>query len=238
MKLGTSYTPFLFATLIAAPSAGQFGQDAGSRAIERAQREQAMFRSYDRNNDGVITPREWRGSAQEFRQLDTNNDRELSGREIWVRFPDDRNAFTEEDQRREAMVSAFYRADRDRDGRVSASEWWDARDGFNRIDINGDALLTLGEFIHTDAPVDLPVGTIGGAQKSPAYDSGYQRGLIDGRAAGKEDKTQRNQWDLEGQSELEQADSGYSNALGRRDEYQAGYRAGFRLGYKQGFGPR
>ncbi|MBA3298344.1 MAG: hypothetical protein H0U19_15570, partial [Acidobacteria bacterium] len=64
------------------------------------------------------------------------------------------------------------------------------------------------------------------------------RGLLEGRQAGKEDKTLRNEWDLEGQRELEQADSGYAAQIGSRDEYQAGYRAGFRLGYKQGFGPR
>ncbi|OFW22289.1 MAG: hypothetical protein A3G21_01740 [Acidobacteria bacterium RIFCSPLOWO2_12_FULL_66_21] len=45
-------------------------------------------------------------------------------------------------------------------------------------------------------------------------------------------------WDLEGQRELEQADAGYDQRLGAREDYQAGYRAGFRLGYRQGFGPR
>jgi len=57
--------------------------------------------------------------------------------------------------------------------------------------------------------------------------------------AGREDKTiNGGKWDLEGQRELEQADSGYRNELGTRTDYQAGYRAGFRVGYREGFGPR
>jgi hypothetical protein len=73
--------------------------------------------------------------------------------------------------------------------------------------------------------------------RSEAYRAGYNRGLAEGRQAGSEDK-QRNQWDLDGQRELEQADSGYYPQLGDRREYQAGYRAGFTRGYRLGFGPR
>ena len=220
----------------AAVAAGQ--QDTQrARTIERAKREQDRFRSFDTNNDGIITQREWRGGAAAFRQLDTDGDRELRGREIWFRLPDDASAYTEEDQRHEEMIAAFYRADRNRDSRLTTEEWWDERTAFNTIDINRDRVLTLGEFLYTEQPIDLAVGTTGDTQ-TRAYQSGYQRGLSEGRQAGKEDKSLRNRWDLDGQSELEQADSGYTNDLGRRDEYQAGYRAGFRLGYKQGFGTR
>ena len=210
-----------------------------ARIIERAKREQDRFRSFDTNKDGIITQREWRGGAAAFRQLDTDGDRELRGREIWFRLPDDASAYTEEDQRHEDMIAAFYRADRNRDGRLAVEEWWDDGAVFNNIDLNRDRVLTLGEFVYTEQPIDLAVGTAGDTRtESRAYQSGYERGLSEGRAAGKEDKTLRNRWDLEGQNELEQADSGSTNDLGRRDEYQAGYRAGFRLGYKQGFGTR
>ena len=61
--------------------------------------------------------------------------------------------------------------------------------------------------------------------------------MIDGRQAGREDGARR-VWDLHGQRELEQADAGYRNELGARDQYQAGYREGFRQAYAEGYGPR
>jgi len=87
-----------------------------------------------------------------------------------------------------------------------------------------------------------PVGTSGVGEPgntTRAYQSGYERGRTEGRQAGKEDKgVNGGHWDLEGQRELEQADSGYTADLGARTDYQSGYRAGFRLGYREGFGPR
>jgi hypothetical protein len=74
--------------------------------------------------------------------------------------------------------------------------------------------------------------------RTPAYQAGHDRGLIEGRAAGREDRERNQGWDLEGQRELEQADSGYVPALGSRADYQAGYRAAFRAAYQEGYGPR
>ena len=45
-------------------------------------------------------------------------------------------------------------------------------------------------------------------------------------------------WDLDGQTELERADSGYYSQLGTLGEYQGGYREGFRVGYREGFAQR
>ena len=74
--------------------------------------------------------------------------------------------------------------------------------------------------------------------QTQTFQAGRDRGLTDGRQAGREDRDQRGAWDLEGQRELEQADAGYRSELGSRDQYQAGYREGFRQGYAEGYGPR
>ena len=75
---------------------------------------------------------------------------------------------------------------------------------------------------------------LGEFDRDPAY-----KGLAEGRQAGREDKNVNGgKWDLDGQRELEQADSGYRPELGDRADYQSGYRAAFRLGYREGFGPR
>ena len=219
------------------------GQDQGAdrgRVNQRVDREQARYRLWDANGDGVLDRREWRGSAREFRQLDINRDGELSGTEIWIQPRNQGNS--EEAQRRDDLLEAFHRADRNGDNRLAPAEWWNDRASFNRIDVNRDGVLTPGEVLSTTEAINVPqAGTAASADptiQTRAYRGGYERGLVEGRQAGKEDKELRNHWDLEGQRELEQADSGYTNDLGRRDEYQAGYRAGFRLGYKQGFGPR
>jgi hypothetical protein len=111
---------------------------------------------------------------------------------------------------------------------IARDEWhWNAA-AFGRLDANRDGRLSRQEF---ENPAE---GNL--AQESPAYRAGYERGRQEGIQAGKEDKPRH--WDLEGQRELEQADSGYEARVGSYAEYQAGYRAGFRRGYAEGFGPR
>jgi Ca2+-binding EF-hand superfamily protein len=229
--------------LSAAVATPVFAQDASSgtaRAREQQNREsqeEMRLRAMDTDNDGVITRAEWRGSDQSFREYDTNHDGVLSGEEVHARAGTlGRN---NPDRSREQMYARFERADRNRDGRVARDEWTGSTAAFKRMDENGDGFVTRDEFSAITA--ERSVGTSGEAasRTTRAYQRGYDRGLTEGRQAGREDKSVNGgHWDLEGQRELEQADSGYAPDLGLRADYQAGYRAGFRLGYREGFGPR
>jgi EF hand len=231
---------------------------------------QMRFHEMDRDGDGVITRAEWRGSAQAFRQQDSNQDGVLSGDEVSPR------------RRRAALATEFERADRNRDGAVSRSEWWgDAvlfdrldrntdgvlspaefqseeslesrseRPSFESLDKNGNGVITSGEwngltdgFRALDADNDgvltqREYRQVSEVVDSAAYRAGRDRGLADGRQAGREDKeVNGGKWDLDGQRELETADAGYNVGMGSRADYQAGYRAAFRSGYREGFGPR
>ena len=72
--------------------------------------------------------------------------------------------------------------------------------------------------------------------RAPLAQFARQSRRQEGIQAGKEDKPRG--WDLEGQRELETADSGYQASMGDRAEYQAAYRLGFRRGYREGFDMR
>ena len=71
--------------------------------------------------------------------------------------------------------------------------------------------------------------------QSQAYRVGFDRGQLEGRAAGREDHDRNQEWDIEGQREMQSADSGYNPSVGSRTDYQAGYRDGFRHAYPDGF---
>lgn len=223
------------------PAVGQAQNDGNGTATRRANeqnadsREQMRFREMDTDNDGVITRGEWRGSDQSFREHDLNHDGVLSGEEVYPRSENraDRS-------RRDEMVARFERNDRNGDGQIARSEWTGSTAAFKRMDEDGDGTVTRQEYLAFVQ--DRAVGTSGSVipeNTTRAYRAGHDRGLIEGRQAGKEDKgVNGGNWDLDGQRELEQADSGYTPELGARADYQAGYRAGFRTGYREGFGPR
>ena len=171
------------------------------------------FDYLDTNNDGRISRAEWHGTAERYAALDDNRDGVLTRAE--VRGTTDPPA------------DLFSSVDVNRDRRISRDEWHWSRATFDGRDANRDGVLTREEFAAE------PAGA-----RSQAWTQGRDRGLIDGRQAGKEDRQLRNAWDLEGQRELETADAGYDARSGSKTDYQAGYRDGFRRGYREGFGPR
>jgi hypothetical protein len=172
----------------------------------------------DRNRDGVITRAEWRGNDQSFRQHDSNRDGVLSGDEV-------RAANAAGDSDGIGLVGDFRLVDQDGNGHITSQEW---RRAFTQLDDNRDGSLT---------PDELRVRNNRAPVVTRAFQAGRDRGVIDGRQAGREDGARR-RWDLDGQRELEQADAGYVSEVGARDQYQAGYREGFRQAYTEAYGPR
>jgi hypothetical protein len=146
-------------------------------------------------------------------------------------------------------MTRFTELDTNRDGFVTRNEWKWSDGAYYRMDTNSDNRLSRYEFqsglANTTNRVTDENGSDGrwnGATASPqrnhATQSGYDRGLSEGRQAGREDRTNGHGWDLNGQTELERADSGYYSQLGALGDYQNGYREGFRLGYREGFDQR
>jgi Ca2+-binding EF-hand superfamily protein len=186
----------------------------GQRRSEPSDWTPEEFQRLDDNRDGRLSEREWRYDEETFRRVDRNHDGVISERE-----------FNGEEGDEPDLASRFDALDVNRDGRVSRREWTGSSETFSWLDRNSDGVLSRYE-------------VLGSSRESTAYRAGEERGLVDGRQAGREDKTRRNAWDLEGQRELEQADAGYHSSLGPREDYQAGYRNGFVRGYREGFGPR
>ena len=186
----------------------------GSDTAEDDDREHS-FRDLDEDKDGRVSRREWHGTRARFDTLDDNRDGFLSRAEVAGSL--------------EPPPDLFTSLDVNRDRGVTLDEWHWSRQAFESRDANRDGRLTQQEFAGTTAAT---------AERSPAYRAGAERGLIEGRAAGKEDRERSQGWDLEGQRELETADSGYEARFGPRAEYQAGYRDAFRKGYREGYGPK
>ena len=201
------------------------------------------FRLADHNNDGVITRAEflsedgtdddrddqfpyvdvdqdlrisrdeWHGSEARFNALDVNRDGFVTRAEMLGNAP---------------PPDLFTSIDVNRNRIITPDEWHWSRVSFNERDANRDGRLTQAEFRGQAATSGTVTGT-------NAYRTGYERGTIEGRQAGREDRLNNRAWDLEGQRELETADAGYQPGMGAKVEYQDGYRTGFRRAYRIGW---
>jgi hypothetical protein len=179
------------------------------------------FANIDMNNDGWVTRNEWNMDSSSFTRLDLNRDNRISRFE----FENDTAAYNDYNY----SPAQFNTFDVNRDGWLTRPESRMASVDFDRFDVNRDNRISRSEFNTVATPPDAE------ANRSPAWRTGYDRGIADGRAAGREDFTRRQGWDLEGQRELERADAGYTPQVGTLSDYQAGYREGFRNAYRAGF---
>ena len=118
---------------------------------------QRRFRGMDRNNDGVISRNEWRGSRQSFDVHDWNNDGVLNGQEVDEAVA--RQGRTVDDENFD-RVDQFENLDVNNNNRIDAREWHGTVVAFNRLDVNDDNVLSRAEFGAT-AVNDNPVATSG-----------------------------------------------------------------------------
>jgi Ca2+-binding EF-hand superfamily protein len=163
----TALTVALAAQLAAAPTSAQ------SRFAQPQPSNQGMrFSGMDRNNDGVITRQEWRGSDDSFRVHDWNGDGILSGEEVrrGGRRPGQRsdNVFDLPDENMDIdREDRFENLDVNQDGRIQASEWHGSEDAFEWLDRNNDGTLSRAEVVGSERQARpraaTPVGTMGTA---------------------------------------------------------------------------
>jgi len=129
--------------------------------------------------------------------------------------------------------------DLNRDGVITRDEWRGNDRDFRAYDLNRDGVLSRNELSNArrHAGDQAAVVTPAPEQRatSRAFEAGRQRGQEEGRQAGQED-SYRHRWDLDGQQELESADSGYRSDFGPLEEFQAGYREAFMTAYRAAFG--
>jgi Ca2+-binding EF-hand superfamily protein len=222
------------------------------------------FRELDRDRNGSLSPAEWYFNRETFRRIDHNGDNVVSQPEFLGTTGIDDDAddrFENLDGDNDGRVSRaewhgtrarFDALDRDRNGvltRAEAAGTEPPVDLFEAIDVNTDSVITRAEWRWSAASFDVRDDNRDGrlsreefagvpSNRTGAYRAGYDRGLIEGRQAGREDRDRNHGWDLDGQRELEQADSGYQATMGSRAEYQSGYREGFKRGYREGWNRR
>ena len=137
---------FLGAVLVAQPV------DAGGTAEpQQGQRQQqARFRAMDTNNDGVITRAEWRGNDRSFRNHDWNHDGILSGDELRAGAVPPQGNQTDRGFY-EWTRAGFRSVDANGDNRITRNEWNYDYELFLRADRNRDNVLTLAEFLGSEA---------------------------------------------------------------------------------------
>jgi Ca2+-binding EF-hand superfamily protein len=137
-----------------------------------------LYADLDRNRDGVIARGEWRGSPNAFRMRDWNGDGVLSGDEVspnavppassaqyrdYSMPTNDRFSYLDVNNNGsidrnewDGSLDAFYRFDRNNDGRITRAEMGSAPNttSFASMDSNGDRRISLGEWPYSHRTFD------------------------------------------------------------------------------------
>lgn len=92
------------------------------------------FSAFDRNNDGVISRSEWRGTIEDFNRLDDDQNGVLSLEEFHERAGKDN----------------FRELDHNNDGVIARNEWHNTSRSFEELDRNGDGTLNRDEFYNRE----------------------------------------------------------------------------------------
>ena len=154
---------------------GQAQSTVGTSGTTNAE---MRFADLDRNHDGVISRREWRGSPNAFRMNDWNNDGVLSGEEVrvgatppaespaardYTMSSSDRFSYLDvnangaiEQNEWDGSLDAFYRLDRNNDGHISRAEMGSGSNPtpFAQMDANRDGAISLGEWPYSHRSFD------------------------------------------------------------------------------------
>ena len=108
------------------------------------------FQGMDRNGNGLIERREWNGSDQSFNVHDWNSDGVLSREEVRLGGRRAARIAAEDDFNPNGPATwttrNFRVLDRNRDNRISSSEWYYAPEYFRRADRDRNGSLSAAEF--------------------------------------------------------------------------------------------
>jgi Ca2+-binding EF-hand superfamily protein len=134
-------------------------------------RRQMRFAGMDANNNGQIERNEWNGTRESFVVQDWNGDNVLSGDEV---APGGRRGGRQ--AQAETFTSwdaqTFTTLDRNRDGRLAATEWRADTASFVSADRNGDGTLTRTEFLNqANAASASPATTVDTTNEFTALDT-------------------------------------------------------------------
>jgi hypothetical protein len=105
--------------------------------------ENDQFDVLDRNNDGYVSRYEWNGDRDVFDRMDRDNDGRLSRGEFDRRSSG--GGFLGSILGR-VEDTRFNELDTNNDGMLRPSEWRGSMADFNRLDTNDDGVLTVWEF--------------------------------------------------------------------------------------------